>query len=161
MGLRGKTILVTALWTNTKACLETKAFLPDTKAFLPVPQFRIVLVVFEMSESQSNGTKGCNSRAHNPSKPCQSAVFPIDQLWHHCHLQQVCWFPFILAILDHLEQERFWEAATFFYSNDQNKCCFRQKPKKGAPGRHRYVYNMYRTNTWIWYVCMGDFPLPR
>ena len=84
---------------------------------------------FLMSESQSNGTKGCNSRAHNPSKPCQSTVFPIDQLWHHCHLQQICWFPSILAILDHLEQERFWEAATFFYSNDQNKCCFRQKPK--------------------------------
>ena len=114
MGLRGKTILVTALRTNTKA------FLPDTKTFLPVPQFWIVLVVFLMSESQSNGTKGCNSRAHNPSKPCQSTLFPIDQLWHHCHLQQICWFPFVLAILDRLEQERFWEAATFFSSNDQH-----------------------------------------
>jgi len=41
-------------------------------------------------------------------------LFPIDQLWHHCHLQQICWFPFILAILDNFEQERFWEAATFF-----------------------------------------------
>jgi len=41
-------------------------------------------------------------------------LFPIDQLWHHCHLQQICWFPFILAILDHLEQEHVWKAATFF-----------------------------------------------
>ena len=67
-------------------------------------------------------------------------LFPIDQLWHHCHLQQVCWFSLILAILDHLEQERFWKAAVFFSSNDQNKCCFTEKPKKGAPGRHRYIY---------------------
>ena len=82
---------------------------------------------FLMSESQSNGTKGCNSRAHNPSKPCQSTLFPLDQLWHHCHLQQVCF-------LDHLEQERFWEAATFFFSsNDQNKCCFRQKKSTRKP----------------------------
>ena len=94
-----------------------------------------------MSESQSNGTKGCNSRAHNPSKPCQSTLFPIDQLQHPCHLQPICWCPFILAVLDHLEQERFWEAAAFFPATTKIiKCCFRQKPKEGAPGRHRYIY---------------------
>ena len=103
---------------------ETKAFLPDTKTFLPVPQFWKVLDVLCWCPHQSNGTKGCNSRAHNPCKPCQSVLFPID------HLQQACWFPFNLAILNHWSKNVFWRQRCLFFSNDQNKCCSRQKPKR-------------------------------
>ena len=53
--------------------------------FLPVPQCWIVVDDFLMSKSHSIGTKGCNLRAHNPSRPCQSIWFPINQLWHHSH----------------------------------------------------------------------------
>ena len=82
-----------------------------------------------MSASQSNGTRGCNSRAHNPCRPCHSIWLPINQLWHHCHLQQACWFPFKLAILAHLEQECFWKAAAFFQQLPE-QMLFQAKTKK-------------------------------
>ena len=59
-------------------------------------------------------------------------LFPIDQLWHPCHLQQFCWFPFILAVLDHLEQERCWKAAAFFPETTKINAVSGKDQKKGT-----------------------------
>ena len=67
-----------------------------------------------MSASQSNGT-GLQFEGLQPMQAMPIHVLlPIDQLWHHYHLQQVCWFSFNLAIFDQLEQELFLKAAAFF-----------------------------------------------
>ena len=66
-------------------------------------------------------------------------------MWHHFHLQQVCWFPFNLAILDHLEQERFLKAAEFFFpqrpKNVMIEQVFELTRTRSSGGGHARVFD--------------------
>ena len=73
------------------------------------------MVSVEMSASQSKWYERLQFEGLQPMQAMPIHVLlPIDQLWHHYHLQQVCWFSFNLAIFDQLEQELFLKAAAFF-----------------------------------------------
>ena len=85
---------------------EARTFLPDAKKrFYPYPVFDSFGWFMPVSASQSDGTKSCKFEDFHVIS-CGITIT--------CEDAKICWFPFNLAILDHLEQERFWKSAAFF-----------------------------------------------